>query len=246
MGRATPASDRPSHRPQGSCPARVKDASGPGSAAAGAVLDPAPSGLVAPPIGKGWEVCAQAVVCSGRAEQTVGGAYSPGAIRPPRGWGACPTPCSPSVYQLRVRGVSPLIWRRLLNPADMTIAGLHAMLQIAFGWRGTHLHRFVVHGRECGIASTSVGPPQARARAPEVSHHRGRRRRSRRSRLAPGDEGVRHDVGVGLVELKVWVGRKPARRSWGRCLARRLPAPPLATSVPYSVICCRNVSRRIR
>ena len=32
-------------------------------------------------------------------------------------------------YQLRVvvRGVSPLIWRRLLVPADTTIAGLHAL-----------------------------------------------------------------------------------------------------------------------
>jgi len=47
------------------------------------------------------------------------------------------------VYQLRVmvRGVSPLIWRRLLIPADSTtIAGLHAVLQIAFGWNGDHLH----------------------------------------------------------------------------------------------------------
>ena len=59
----------------------------------------------------------------------------------------------PSVYQLRVvvRGVSPLFWRRLLIPADTTIAGLHAMLQVAFGWTGTHLHRFVVQGREYGI-----------------------------------------------------------------------------------------------
>jgi hypothetical protein len=56
----------------------------------------------------------------------------------------------PSVYQLRVvvRGVSPLIWRRLLIAADTTIAGLHAVLQIAFGWTGTHLHRFVVQGRQ--------------------------------------------------------------------------------------------------
>ncbi len=37
----------------------------------------------------------------------------------------------PRVYL--VRGVSPLIWRRLLIPADTTIAGLHAVLQIAFG-----------------------------------------------------------------------------------------------------------------
>jgi Plasmid pRiA4b ORF-3-like protein len=59
----------------------------------------------------------------------------------------------PSVYQLRVvvRGVSPLIWRRLLIPADTTIAGLHAVLQIAFGWGGEHLHRFLIHGVEYGI-----------------------------------------------------------------------------------------------
>ena len=58
-----------------------------------------------------------------------------------------------TVYRLRVvvRGVSPLIWRRLLVPADTTIAGLHAVLQIAFSWTGTHLHRFVVQGREYGI-----------------------------------------------------------------------------------------------
>ena len=59
----------------------------------------------------------------------------------------------PAVYQLRVvlRGVSPLIWRRLLVPATATIADLHAVLQIAFGWADEHLHRFVIHGREYGI-----------------------------------------------------------------------------------------------
>ena len=50
--------------------------------------------------------------------------------------------------QTVVRGVSPLIWRRLLIPADTTIADSHAVLQAAFGWTGTHLHRFVVQGRE--------------------------------------------------------------------------------------------------
>jgi len=68
-------------------------------------------------------------------------------------------PAPLTVYRLRVvvRGVSPLIWRRLLVPADTTIAGLHAVLQIAFSWTGTHLHRFVVQGREYGIGY--VGGP---------------------------------------------------------------------------------------
>jgi hypothetical protein len=58
----------------------------------------------------------------------------------------------PSVYQLRIvlRGISPLIWRRLLIGAGDSIADLHAVLQIAFGWDGSHLHRFVIHGREYG------------------------------------------------------------------------------------------------
>jgi len=60
------------------------------------------------------------------------------------------TPTVPAVYQLRVvlRGISPIIWRRLLIPADTTLAGLHDVLQVAFGWSGEHLHRFVVHGAD--------------------------------------------------------------------------------------------------
>ena len=84
----------------------------------------------------------------------------PGVIRPQREarMGAMPDTMQPaplpSVYQLRVvvRGVSPLIWRRLLVRADTTIAGLHAVVQTAFGWDGEHLHRFVIHGVEYGIS----------------------------------------------------------------------------------------------
>ena len=69
----------------------------------------------------------------------------------------------PSVYQLRVllRGISPLISRRLLVRAEDSIADLHDALQIAFGWDGTHLHRFVIHGREYGHDS-SLDPRDVR------------------------------------------------------------------------------------
>ncbi len=60
---------------------------------------------------------------------------------------------APIVYQLRVvlRGISPLIWRRLLVRSDSTIADLHSALQITFGWTDTHLHRFVIRGKDYGI-----------------------------------------------------------------------------------------------
>lgn len=59
-------------------------------------------------------------------------------------------PAGAAVYQLRVvlRWVSPLIWRRLLVPADTSLAGLHDVLQVVFGWSDEHLHRFVVHGAD--------------------------------------------------------------------------------------------------
>jgi Plasmid pRiA4b ORF-3-like protein len=67
------------------------------------------------------------------------------------------SPSDPAVYALRVvlRGISPLIWRRLLVRSDSTIADLHATLQVAFGWSGEHLHRFVIHGREHGTDSSA-------------------------------------------------------------------------------------------
>jgi hypothetical protein len=56
----------------------------------------------------------------------------------PRGPGAAP------VYQLKVAlsGSRPPIWRRLQVRGDITLARLHAILQVAFGWRDRHLHLF--------------------------------------------------------------------------------------------------------
>lgn len=59
----------------------------------------------------------------------------------------------PDVYQLRIRlcRISPLIWRRLLVRSDTSIAELHCLIQAAFGWIDSHLHRFVIHGKDYGI-----------------------------------------------------------------------------------------------
>jgi hypothetical protein len=58
------------------------------------------------------------------------------------------------IYQLRavLRGISPLIWRRLLVRSDSTVARLHEVLQIAFGWDDDeHLNRFEIRGREYAV-----------------------------------------------------------------------------------------------
>jgi hypothetical protein len=53
-------------------------------------------------------------------------------------------------YQLRavLRGIIPLIWRRLLVRSDSTVAQLHEALQLAFGWDDEHLNRFEIRGRK--------------------------------------------------------------------------------------------------
>jgi len=63
-------------------------------------------------------------------------------------------PPTGEVYQLHafLLDISPTIWRRLLVRSDATLADLHHILQIAFGWTDSHLHRFVIHGKEYGIA----------------------------------------------------------------------------------------------
>ena len=57
------------------------------------------------------------------------------------------------VYQLRIwiRRISPQIWRRLLVRSDATVAELHEILQVAFGWSDEHLHRFLIRGKPYGI-----------------------------------------------------------------------------------------------
>ena len=52
------------------------------------------------------------------------------------------------VFQLKVTllGTMPPIWRRLLVPADLTLAQLHDVLQAAMGW-DDHMHEFSVGQR---------------------------------------------------------------------------------------------------
>ena len=63
------------------------------------------------------------------------------------------------VYQLHItlRGISPLIWRRVLVTSEHTIADLHYTLQILMGWSDLHLNCFVIHGKEYGV-SHDEGP----------------------------------------------------------------------------------------
>lgn len=59
----------------------------------------------------------------------------------------------PIIYQLKVtlKGSKPPIWRRLLVDGNVSLDGLHTILQIAMEWSDTHLHHFYVNKTYFGI-----------------------------------------------------------------------------------------------
>lgn len=61
-------------------------------------------------------------------------------IRPARGLQA------PWLLRIQLLDVRPLVWRRLLLPADITLPRLHRVFQAALGWTNSHLHEFVISG----------------------------------------------------------------------------------------------------
>jgi hypothetical protein len=53
-----------------------------------------------------------------------------------------------SMLQLNIilRESDPLIWRRVLVPADHHLGHLHFVIQMAMGWTNSHLHQFKISG----------------------------------------------------------------------------------------------------
>jgi hypothetical protein len=57
---------------------------------------------------------------------------------------------------VRLRGVSPPVRRRLRISEQATLAQLHAVLQVAFGWSDTHLYTFLIRGGQFGDRARGV------------------------------------------------------------------------------------------
>lgn len=56
---------------------------------------------------------------------------------------------TPKILELSVsvRDIEPVIWRRLLVPATITLPKLHDLLQLTLGWTDSHLHSFTFGAR---------------------------------------------------------------------------------------------------
>ena len=62
------------------------------------------------------------------------------------------------LYQLKItlKWSKPPIWRRVIVRADMSLARLHDVIQIAMGWKNSHLHQFIAGS---GFVRTYYGKP---------------------------------------------------------------------------------------
>ena len=87
------------------------------------------------------------------------------AASPPRPRRARPLPAKRKkadrpapVYQIKVqlRGSKPPIWRGLEVPADISLAQLHEVIQVAFDWQDGHMHVFSTPYGEFGTANAQL------------------------------------------------------------------------------------------
>ena len=68
---------------------------------------------------------------------------------------------STRIVQLKVRllGLSPMIWRRVLVPESVTLRELHGILQVGMGWDGIHLYYFDIHAVHYGSFELDAESP---------------------------------------------------------------------------------------
>jgi len=140
-----------------------------------------------------------------------------------------------TVYQLRVvlAGISPMVWRRLLVPAETSVAGLHEILQTAFGWSDEHLHRFTIHAVEYGLwRPGSAGFSRDARRVPLAEF--GLRAGERFTYEYSFTAGWRHDIRVEEI-----LPRSPRRR-YPACSGGARQAPPEHFGSPEEFLALRQ------
>ncbi len=126
-----------------------------------------------------------------------------------------------TVYQLRIalRRIRPPIWRRVVVPGNVSLARLHEVVQIVFGWTDTHLHQFEIAGSVYGQPNDFDDPEVMDETAVTLDDVVGRRTRRFTYIYDFGDDWV-HDVAV----EKIIAGDSGTDRAL--CLAGRRHRPP--------------------
>ncbi|CCV09544.1 conserved hypothetical protein [Mesorhizobium metallidurans STM 2683] len=66
-----------------------------------------------------------------------------------------------SILQLKIRllGVSPMVWRRVLVPESYSLRELHGVIQVAMGWESLHLFEFRIRAVRYGSSDICTQLP---------------------------------------------------------------------------------------
>ena len=65
-------------------------------------------------------------------------------------------------FKIWLKGISPMIWRRVQTPTNTTLRELHGIFQVAMGWEGIHLFLF-------RLRATHFGSWELGGKSPDVS-----------------------------------------------------------------------------
>lgn len=135
-----------------------------------------------------------------------------------------------SIYVLRVDlvHVKPAVWRRLEVAADITLAGLHRAIQMAFDWTDSHLHGFEIGGRR-------YGPRMPEFRDMETDDLDERKFRLRDVASAGSRFTYTYDFGDDwhhLIKVEKALAPTPGAH-YPRCTAGRNAAPPEDCGGPW-------------
>jgi hypothetical protein len=143
------------------------------------------------------------------------GRRSTGKLPAKRKKSAGPAP----VYQIKVglRGAKPPIWRRLQVSADISLARLHEVIQVAFGWEDSHLHVFETPYGRFGTADAELGH---RAEAPVTLEQVAPGVNDKISYTYDFGDNWDHDI---LIEK---VLDRDQKTTYPRCTGGRRAAPP--------------------
>jgi Plasmid pRiA4b ORF-3-like protein len=66
-----------------------------------------------------------------------------------------------TIVQVKVwlDGVSPMTWRRVRVPGSIMLRELHGVIQVAMGWEGLHLYRFLLRAGQYGSSELGASSP---------------------------------------------------------------------------------------
>jgi Plasmid pRiA4b ORF-3-like protein len=66
-----------------------------------------------------------------------------------------------AVLQVKVwlTGISPMVWRRVLVPANFTLRETHGVIQVTMGWEGIHLSEFHLRAARYGSWELAASSP---------------------------------------------------------------------------------------